>query len=85
LSIILQQEPARGADFIKVQSFILRDEYFAVVDETKKQHLVLAADAAVVRQAPQEDEDVGDEEEVLGEAVVTSMPWISLGESELTA
>jgi len=33
---------ARGADFIKVQSFILRDEYFAVVDEAKKQHLVLA-------------------------------------------
>jgi imidazolonepropionase-like amidohydrolase len=32
----------RGADFIKVQSFILRDEYFAVVDETKKQHIVLA-------------------------------------------
>ncbi len=33
---------SRGADFIKVQSFILRDEYFAVVDETKKQHIVLA-------------------------------------------
>lgn len=32
----------RGVDFIKVQSFILRDEYFAVVDETKKQHMVLA-------------------------------------------
>jgi imidazolonepropionase-like amidohydrolase len=32
----------RGVDFIKVQSFILRDEYFAVVDEAKKQHLVLA-------------------------------------------
>ena len=33
---------AKGADFIKVQSFILRDEYFAVVDETKKLHIVLA-------------------------------------------
>ncbi|MBZ5507767.1 MAG: amidohydrolase family protein [Acidobacteriia bacterium] len=33
---------ARGVDFIKVQSFILRDEYFAVVDEAKKQHLILA-------------------------------------------
>ena len=33
---------AGGADFIKVQSFILRDEYFAVVDEARKQHLVLA-------------------------------------------
>jgi imidazolonepropionase-like amidohydrolase len=32
---------AKGADFIKVQSFILRDEYFAVVDEAKKQHIVL--------------------------------------------
>ncbi|HEX4606485.1 MAG TPA: amidohydrolase family protein [Candidatus Angelobacter sp.] len=33
---------AKGVDFIKVQSFILRDEYFAVVDECRKQHLVLA-------------------------------------------
>jgi imidazolonepropionase-like amidohydrolase len=32
---------SRGVDFIKVQSFILRDEYFAVVDEAKKQHLTL--------------------------------------------
>ena len=32
---------ARGADFIKVQSFIHRDEYFAVADEAKKQHIVL--------------------------------------------
>jgi imidazolonepropionase-like amidohydrolase len=32
---------ARGADFIKVQSFIHRDEYFAVADEAKKQHMVL--------------------------------------------
>jgi len=32
---------ARGVDFIKVQSFILRDEYFAVVEEAKKQNLVL--------------------------------------------
>jgi hypothetical protein len=32
---------SRGVDFIKVQSFILRNEYFAVVDEAKKQHLVL--------------------------------------------
>src|SRR5450432_65407 len=31
----------RGVDFIKVQSFIQRDEYFAVVEEAKKQHLVL--------------------------------------------
>jgi imidazolonepropionase-like amidohydrolase len=32
---------AKGADFIKVQSFILRDEYFAVAEEAKKQHLDL--------------------------------------------
>jgi Amidohydrolase family len=32
---------SRGVDFIKVQSFILRDEYFAVADEAKKQHLTL--------------------------------------------
>jgi hypothetical protein len=32
---------SRGVDFIKVQSFILRDEYFAVVDEANKQHLTL--------------------------------------------
>jgi imidazolonepropionase-like amidohydrolase len=33
---------AKGADFIKVQSFIQRDAYFAVVDEAKKQKMVLA-------------------------------------------
>jgi imidazolonepropionase-like amidohydrolase len=32
---------ARGVDFIKVQSFIPRDPYFAVVDEAKKQGMVL--------------------------------------------
>jgi imidazolonepropionase-like amidohydrolase len=32
---------ARGVDFIKVQSFIPRDPYFAVVDEAKKQDMVL--------------------------------------------
>lgn len=32
---------AKGADFIKVQSFIQRDPYFAVVDEARKQHMVL--------------------------------------------
>jgi imidazolonepropionase-like amidohydrolase len=31
----------RGADFIKVQSFIPRDAYFAVVEEARKQKLVL--------------------------------------------
>lgn len=31
----------KGADFIKVQSFIPRDAYFAVVDEAKRQHIVL--------------------------------------------
>lgn len=31
----------RGVDFIKVQSFIPRDPYFAVVDEARKQKLVL--------------------------------------------
>ena len=33
---------ARGVDFIKVQSYIQRDAYFAVVDEAKKQKMVLA-------------------------------------------
>lgn len=32
---------ARGVDFIKVQSFIPREPYFAVVDEAKKQGLTL--------------------------------------------
>ena len=32
---------ARGVDFIKVQSFIPRDPYFAVVDEAKRQGMVL--------------------------------------------
>jgi imidazolonepropionase-like amidohydrolase len=32
---------AKGADFIKVQSFIPRDAYFAVVEEAKKQKMVL--------------------------------------------
>jgi len=32
----------KGADFIKVQSFIPRDAYFAVADEVKKQRLTLA-------------------------------------------
>src|SRR5882762_1550166 len=32
---------AKGVDFIKVQSFIQRDAYFAVADETKKQGMVL--------------------------------------------
>lgn len=32
---------ARGVDFIKVQSFIPREPYFAVVDEAKKQNMVL--------------------------------------------
>lgn len=33
---------AKGVDFIKVQSFIQRDAYFAVADEAKKQKMVLA-------------------------------------------
>jgi len=33
---------AKGVDFIKVQSFIPRDEYFAVVAEAKKQNLIVA-------------------------------------------
>jgi len=33
---------ARGADFIKAQSFIQREAYFAVADEAKKQKMVLA-------------------------------------------
>ncbi len=33
---------AKGVDFIKVQSFIQRDSYFAVADEAKKQTMVLA-------------------------------------------
>jgi imidazolonepropionase-like amidohydrolase len=33
---------AKGVDFIKVQSFIPRDAYFAVADEAKQQHMVLA-------------------------------------------
>src|SRR5437016_897579 len=33
---------ARGVDFIKVQSFIPREPYFAVADEARKQGLVLA-------------------------------------------
>jgi len=33
---------ARGVDFIKVQSFIQREAYFAVADEAKKQKMVLA-------------------------------------------
>lgn len=32
---------AKGVDFIKVQSFITRDGYFAVVDETKKRGITL--------------------------------------------
>jgi imidazolonepropionase-like amidohydrolase len=32
---------AKGVDFIKVQSFITRDGYFAVVNETKKQGMTL--------------------------------------------
>jgi imidazolonepropionase-like amidohydrolase len=33
---------AKGVDFIKIQSFIPRDAYFAVVEEAKKQGLVFA-------------------------------------------
>src|SRR5262245_38244807 len=33
---------AKGVDFIKVQSFIPREAYFAVADEARKQRLVLA-------------------------------------------
>ena len=33
---------AKGIDFIKIQSFIQRDAYFAVADEAKKQRMVLA-------------------------------------------
>jgi imidazolonepropionase-like amidohydrolase len=33
---------AKGVDFIKIQSFIQRDAYFAVADEAKKQRMVLA-------------------------------------------
>lgn len=33
---------AKGVDFIKVQSFIQRDAYFAVVDEARKQKMVFA-------------------------------------------
>jgi len=33
---------AKGVDFIKIQSFIPRDAYFAVVEEAKKQGLIFA-------------------------------------------
>jgi amidohydrolase family protein len=49
---------ARGADFIKVQSYIQREPYFAVVDEAKKQKMVLVGHVPDALRAS-ESSDVG--------------------------